>query len=66
MPDEILQELWRVKDAIAREHRYDIDALVAHLKAINRPEGVRIVDLSEDAAMVRSRPGGSCTPHECK
>jgi hypothetical protein len=32
MADEIIQELWRVKDDIAREHEYDLDALVAYLR----------------------------------
>ena len=32
MSDEIIKELWQIKDNIAREHGYDIDALVAHLR----------------------------------
>ena len=31
MPDELIEELWQIKDGIAREHGYDVDALVAHL-----------------------------------
>jgi hypothetical protein len=27
MTDEVLKELWAVKDAIARDHNYDIDRL---------------------------------------
>ncbi len=45
MSDEIIMELWRIKDRIAREHGYDIDALVAHLQAKNRAEGRQVVDL---------------------
>ena len=45
MPDEIIEELWQIKDSIAREHRYDIEALVAHLQTKERPEGQRVVDL---------------------
>ncbi|MCK4340359.1 MAG: hypothetical protein KAY37_01380 [Phycisphaerae bacterium] len=45
MADEIIKELWEVKDSIAREHGYDVDALVAHLRAKQRPEAQRIVDL---------------------
>ena len=45
MPDEIIKELWQIKDSIAREHGYDIDALVAYLQAKKRREGQRVVDL---------------------
>lgn len=45
MPDEIIEELWQIKDSIAREHGYDIEALVAHLQTRGRPEGQRVVDL---------------------
>jgi hypothetical protein len=27
MADEIIEELWAVKDSLAKEHRYDLDAL---------------------------------------
>ena len=45
MVDEIIRELWEIKDGIAREHGYDVDALVAHLRAKQRPEAQRVVDL---------------------
>ena len=45
MPDEIIKELWQIKDSIAREHGYDIRALVAHLQAKKRPDGQQVVDL---------------------
>ena len=31
MADEIIEELWQIKDSIAQEYGYDVDALVAHL-----------------------------------
>ena len=43
MTDEIIRELWEIKDSIAREHEYDVDALVAHLQARERAEGRRTV-----------------------
>ena len=52
MPDEIIKELWQIKEDIAREHGYDIDALVAHLRAKERREGQHDADLGslqEDA-----------------
>ncbi len=45
MSDEIIKELWQIKDRIAREHGYDIDALVTYLRTKERPEGQRVVDL---------------------
>jgi hypothetical protein len=33
MADEIIEELWQIKDDIARECGYDLDALLAHLAA---------------------------------
>jgi hypothetical protein len=45
MPDEIIKELWQIKDSMAREHGYDIETLVAHLQTKKRPEGQRVVDL---------------------
>lgn len=45
MSDAIIQELWQIKDRIAQEHGYDLEALVAHLQTKERPEGQRVVDL---------------------
>ena len=45
MPDDIMREPWDIKDSIAREHGYDIDALVAHLQSKPSPEGQQVVDL---------------------
>lgn len=42
MTDEIIQELWRIKDAIASEHGYDLDALAAHLRRIGSSSGQRV------------------------
>lgn len=32
MPDEIIQELWQIKDSMAQECEYDIDRLVAQIQ----------------------------------
>lgn len=45
MSDEIIQELWQVKDSIAREHGYNIEALVAHLQTKKRLGGQQVVNL---------------------
>lgn len=38
MPDEIITELWQVKDDLAREHGYDVRALAAYLQEKDRKE----------------------------
>ena len=45
MADGIIEELWRIKDGIAREYRYDVDALVAHLREEKIPGRSRVEDL---------------------
>lgn len=45
MADEIIEELWKIKDSIAREHGFDVESLVAQLRARKTPEGERVVDL---------------------
>ncbi len=44
MADEIIQELWKVKDAIAQEYGCDIKSFVAHVQA-KKHEGDKRVDL---------------------
>ena len=44
MSDELIEELWQIKDSIAREHEYDVDALVAHFRTQERMESRRVVD----------------------
>ena len=61
MSDEIIEELWRIKDSIAREHGYDIEALVAYLQSKEKTEGRQIVDLS---AMKRTAEQGASSSIE--
>ncbi len=46
MSDKIIEELWQIKDSIAREHDYDIESLVAHLQTKQRSTDRQVVDLS--------------------
>ncbi len=45
MADEIIKELWKVKDTIAREYEYDLDALIDHIKTIQKSKKHQVVDL---------------------
>jgi len=46
MVDEIIKELWDIKDSIAQDHGYDIDRFVTHLREISKPKDHQVVDLS--------------------
>jgi len=45
MADEIITELWKVKDAIAKEYGCDVKAIVAHLRAKKRGEENYVINL---------------------
>lgn len=45
MSDEIIEELWQIKDSMAQEHDHDIESLAVHLQSIHRPVGQPVVDL---------------------
>ena len=45
MADEVIEELWRIKDDMAHEYGYDIARLAADLQGRQGEEGHRIVDL---------------------
>lgn len=40
MPNEILEEAWRVRDEFAKKYNYDMDAMIAALQEMEkRPHG---------------------------
>lgn len=45
MADEIIEELWQIKDSMTRECGYDIDAFVARLQSKQRSANRQVVDL---------------------
>ncbi len=45
MANEIIEELWQIKDNMAREYGYDIDAFVARLQSKQRSANRQVVDL---------------------
>ena len=56
MKDEILLEVWRNRDEFARRHHYDLDAMVAELRQMERHPWSTVVDRRESA------PGESLQP----
>lgn len=45
MADSVIEELWRIKDAMAQEHGYDIARLAADLQTRQEEKRHRIVNL---------------------
>lgn len=45
MADEIIKELWKIKDGIANEYGCDVKALVAHLRVKKHEGDQQVVDL---------------------
>jgi hypothetical protein len=60
MTDEIIKELWQVKDQIAKQFNYDVDALVADLQKRQKESGQIIVDLSKEKP--RGLPAAAIKP----
>ena len=59
MADQIIEELWRIKDGIAHEYGYNVDMLVAHLEAQGISTGQKVVDLrAKDTVEQNSLVGG--------
>jgi hypothetical protein len=50
MTDEIIREVWRAKDELAKQFNYDIDALAAELRKREKESGRRIVNLETESA----------------
>ena len=45
MADEIIKELWRIKDCISNEHNCDVKAFVSYLRGKKHEGDRRVVDL---------------------
>ena len=56
MKNEILQEVWRNRDEFAREHNYDIDAMVSALQEMEKQSLTRTVDRRDLTSVEPSRP----------
>ena len=45
MPDEIIEELWEIKDSMAKEHGNDVRKLAAYLQSNKDTKHARMTDL---------------------
>jgi hypothetical protein len=50
MSDEIIRELWRIKDELAREAQYDVHVLCQKLREQQAASRERVVDRSAKPA----------------
>jgi hypothetical protein len=50
MTDEIIREVWRAKDELAKQFNYDLDALAAELRRREKESGRKVVNLEKEAA----------------
>jgi hypothetical protein len=50
MNNEILEEVWRNRDDFARRHKYNLDAMVAELRKMERRPWGRIVSREKSMA----------------
>ena len=56
MKNELLEEVWRNRDEFAKRHNYNIDAMVAALKKMERHPLSRIVDRRKAVPNKRIQP----------
>jgi hypothetical protein len=45
MTDEIIREVWRAKDELAKQFNYDMEALAAELRKRQKESGRKVVNL---------------------
>ena len=44
MKDEVLTELWKIKDSIAKENNHDVGTLMMHLKKVQATSGRKTIN----------------------
>jgi len=63
MRNEILQEVWRHRDAFAKEHNYDLNAMVAALQEMEKHPLTRTVDRRRSTSAEPSGPSHTKSGH---
>ncbi len=48
MTDEIIEEVWREKEELAKEFHYDLNALAEELRKREKESGRKVVNLTKD------------------
>jgi len=60
MKDEIIEQVWRAKDAIGKKYNYDVRKLAENLRKRERTSGAVIVNLRQELS---AKPAG-CVAEE--
>jgi N-methylhydantoinase B/oxoprolinase/acetone carboxylase alpha subunit len=60
MKNEILEEVWRNRDAFAKRWNYDIDAMVAALQEMEQQSHRRLVDRRGKTSNKKPRTTSEC------
>ncbi|MFQ5456670.1 MAG: hypothetical protein ACE5EA_10815 [Nitrospirota bacterium] len=55
MKNEILEELWKVKDQLAHEYDYDIEKLAKELCKKEKKTGTSVIDLTLQSKSVATK-----------
>jgi hypothetical protein len=63
MKDEILEEVWRAKDALAAKYNYSVAAMFADLREREKTSGRRYVDLSKPTKRAAKPKRPAATKH---
>jgi len=50
MTDEIIRDVWRAKDELAKQFNYDMEALAAELRKRQKESGRKVVNLEKESA----------------
>ncbi len=56
MKNEILDELWKIKDQVAHENDYDVDKLAEKLREKEKKEKESVVNLTLHTKLVSDNP----------
>lgn len=63
MKDEILEEVWRAKDALAAKYNYSVAAMFADLREREKTSSRHYVDLSKPAKSAPKRKRTATAKH---
>jgi len=62
MKNEILEEVWRCRDAFANKYNHDLDAMVAALQEMERNHPEKVVDRRGSIAKPKLPDGSAAGP----
>ena len=55
MKNEIIEDVWKAKDELARQFEYDLDRLATALRQKEQEHGFKVVDFSQTPQLTDSQ-----------